>query len=104
MSDISDAEMEAFDRNMMSGPKNSCGCEGDEVGLERIGEEGRGSWVCPRCLEVVYGVDRSKEEIRRLLSEGMLRRMIEMLHIDPKNIVSILSTLLAEAQQKETAI
>jgi hypothetical protein len=44
----------------------ACGYNGAD-GLTRVGEEGRGSWVCPRCLAVIYGVDRSKEEVFRLL-------------------------------------
>ena len=43
-----------------------CGYDGAD-GLERVGEQGRGSWICPRCLSVVYGVDRSRAEVFRLL-------------------------------------
>jgi hypothetical protein len=44
----------------------SCGYDGAD-GLERVGEAGRGSWACPRCLAVIYGVDRPKEEVFSLL-------------------------------------
>lgn len=43
-----------------------CGYDGAD-GLDRVGEEGRGSSVCPRCLTVVYGEDRPRKEVFRLL-------------------------------------
>ena len=40
-------------------------CDNGEI--ERVGPLGAGSWCCPRCLSVIYGVDRPPAEIAHLL-------------------------------------
>ena len=39
--------------------------EDDEI--KRVGPSGKGSWACGRCLRVLYGVDRSRAQVFRLL-------------------------------------
>jgi ribosomal protein L37AE/L43A len=37
--------------------------------LQRVGPLGSGSWVCGRCHKVIYGVDRSRQEVSQLIDE-----------------------------------